>query len=41
MAADSETVFGGLPIFAYSGNAAQATGTVTLKGVNVRQGAAK
>ncbi len=41
MRADSETVFGGLPIFAYSGNAAQATGTVTLKGVNVRQGAAK
>jgi hypothetical protein len=41
MRADSETVFGGLPIFAYSGNAARATGTVTLKGINVRQGAAK
>lgn len=41
MRLDSETVFGNLPIFAYSGNAAQATGTVVLKGVTVRQGAAK
>lgn len=41
MRAESETVFGGLPIFAYSGNAAQATGTVTLNGINIRQGAAK
>ena len=41
MRADSETVFGGLPIFAFSGNAAPGAGTVALKGINVRQGAAK
>ena len=41
MRADSETVFAGLPIFAFSGNAAQATGTVVLKGITVRQGAPK
>lgn len=41
MRLDSETVFAGLPIFAYSGNAAQAAGTVALKGITVRQGAPK
>ncbi|MFH0996368.1 MAG: hypothetical protein V1844_12880 [Pseudomonadota bacterium] len=41
MRKDSETVFAGLPIFAFSGNAAQATGTVALKGITVRQGAPK
>ncbi|MCX5882088.1 MAG: hypothetical protein NTU74_09900, partial [Deltaproteobacteria bacterium] len=41
MRTDSEMVFGGLPIFAYSGNAAPAAKTVELKGVNVRQGTAK
>ena len=41
MRTDSETVFGNLPIFAYSGNAAPAAKTVELKGVNVRQGTAK
>jgi hypothetical protein len=41
MRADSEKVFGGLPIFAYSGNAMPTAKTVQLKGVNVKQGAAQ
>ncbi len=41
MRTDSETVFASLPIFAFSGNAAPAAGTIELKGINVRQGAAK
>ncbi len=41
MRADSEKVFGGLPIFAYSGNVTPTAKTVQLKGVNVRQGAAQ
>ncbi len=41
MRADSEKVFGGLPVFAYSGNVTPTEKTVELKGVNVRQGAAQ
>jgi hypothetical protein len=39
--ADGEKVFTGLPLFIYSGNVAPSAKMVQLKGVNVRQGAAR
>jgi hypothetical protein len=39
--ADGEKVFGNLPIYTYSGNVAPSAKIVQLKGVNVKQGAAR
>ena len=39
--ADGEKVFGSLPLFIYSGNVAPSAKVAQLKGVNVRQGAAR
>jgi hypothetical protein len=41
MRQDGEKVFGSLPIFAYSGNAAPTAEVVQLKGFTVKQGASK
>jgi hypothetical protein len=41
MRQDGEKIFGGLPIFAYSGNAAPTAEVVQLKGFTVRQGASR
>lgn len=39
--ADGEKVFGGIPLFIYSGNAAPTAEVIQLQGMNVRQGAAQ
>ena len=41
MRQDGEKVFGGLPIFAYAGNAAPTAEVVQLKGFTVKQGASR
>jgi hypothetical protein len=41
MRQDGEKIFGGLPIFAFSGNAAPTAQVVQLRGFTVRQGASR